>query len=58
MFVLKQRFANDSSAENSEEDVSEGDLLQVIIRYHCTIFTIIQSIQLTNGLDKHYHFQY
>lgn len=34
MFVLKPRFANDSSAENSEEDVSEGDILQVTIRYH------------------------
>lgn len=29
MFVLKQRFANDSSNDNSDEDVSEGDLLQV-----------------------------
>lgn len=34
MFVLKPRFANDSSADNSEEDVSEGDLLQVTFRCH------------------------
>lgn len=30
MFVLKQRFGNLSSGENSEEDVSEGDILQVM----------------------------
>lgn len=29
MFVQKQRFGNYSSGENSEEDVSEGDILQV-----------------------------
>lgn len=29
MFVQKQRYGNVSSGENSEEDVSEGDILQV-----------------------------
>lgn len=29
MFVQRQRFGNTSSGENSEEDVSEGDILQV-----------------------------
>lgn len=42
MFVLKQRFANDSSADNSEEDVSEGDLLQVTYRLHINSFTFTQ----------------
>lgn len=29
MFVQQHRFGNYSSGENSEEDVSEGDVLQV-----------------------------
>lgn len=29
MFVQRQRLVNDSSNENSDEDVSEGDVLQV-----------------------------
>lgn len=34
MFVLKQRFGNVSSGENSEEDESEGDILQVKCLLH------------------------
>lgn len=33
MFVLKQRFGNLSSGEESEEDVSESDIIQVKIRF-------------------------
>lgn len=29
MFVQQQRFGNYSSGDNSDEDVSEGDVLQV-----------------------------
>lgn len=42
MFILKQRFVNDSSADNSEEDVSEGDVLQV----YFTVSFALKSIRI------------